>query len=121
MLFIAVEPAMTPGLVAIRAARFESIRSSNYDEILRRLSPEPESDSWLIPKLSYPHPLFFIFKLYILRTVAVIAMSGPSHLGREETINGRDYYGCVCPLGIDSDGKTSRADCPATPLRIVPG
>jgi hypothetical protein len=60
-------------------------------------------------------------KLHILRTAAVFAMSRSSRLRREETINGRDYYGCVCPLGIDSDGKTSRADCPVTPLRIVPG
>ncbi len=38
-------------------------------------------------------------KLHILRTVAVIAMSGPSHLRREEIINRRDYYGCVAPPG----------------------
>jgi hypothetical protein len=38
-------------------------------------------------------------KLHTLRPPAVIAMSGPSHLRREETINRRDYYGCVSPPG----------------------
>jgi hypothetical protein len=43
--------------------------------------------------------------------MAAIAMSGLSHLRRKEKINGRDYDGCVCPQGIDSDDKASRADC----------
>jgi hypothetical protein len=81
---------------------------------------EPESDSWRITKLPHRHRLYFYFQsCNILRTVAAIAMSGPSHLRRKEKINGRDYDGCVCPQGSDSDDKASRADCPTTPFRIV--
>jgi hypothetical protein len=34
--------------------------------------------------------------------------------------NGRGHYSRVCPLGIDLDGKMSRAHGPATPVRNLP-
>jgi hypothetical protein len=118
---------MTPGLVVLGMARFESIRSSITTKILRRLSSRAGSPiRGALQKLPHPHRLYFYFqsctssKLHILRTMAAIAISGPSHLRRKEKINGRDYDGCVCPQGIDSDGKVSRADCPTTPFVSFP-
>jgi hypothetical protein len=122
LLSIAVEPPMTPGLVAVRTARSEASRSSNYNEnSCAGYRHELESDTWRIPKLSHPHALFFIFKVTHSKDrggICHVQVQSSSKRGNNQ--RKRLLWLCV-PLGIDSDGKTSRADCPATPLRIVPG